>query len=74
MVVSLIVMGLVLEIGQVGVDLGLYLVIVDDNIGSLDVWESVVGQVGKVGFMVLCIVFWVGIGVGFVEDQVFEMV
>ncbi|KEB66244.1 ESX-2 secretion system protein EccC2 [Mycobacterium tuberculosis M1759] len=42
-------MGSALETGQVGVDLGPHLVIVDDNTGSPDAWESVVGQVGKAG-------------------------
>jgi len=53
--------------------LGPHLVIVDDNTGSPDAWEGVVGQVGKVGITVLRIASRVGIGVGFGEDQVFEM-
>ncbi len=66
-------MGSALETGQVGVDLGPHLVIVDDNTGSPDAWESVVGQVGKAGLTVLRIASRVGTGVGFAEDQVFEM-
>ncbi|BBX99035.1 type VII secretion protein EccCa [Mycobacterium lacus] len=68
-------MGSALETGQAtaAVDLGPHLVIVDDNTGSPDAWESVVGQVGKAGITVLRIASRVGTGVGFAEDQVFEM-
>ncbi len=68
-------MGSALETGQgnAAVDLGPHLVIVDDNTGSPDAWESVVGQVGKAGITVLRIASRVGTGVGFADDQVFEM-
>lgn len=68
-------MGSALETGQGAnaVDLGPHLVIVDDNTGSPDAWESVVGQVGKAGITVLRIASRVGTGVGFSDDQVFEM-
>ncbi len=68
-------MGSALETGQGAdrVDLGPHLVIVDDNTGSPDAWESVVGQVGKAGITVLRIASRVGAGVGFGADQVFDM-
>ena len=68
-------MGSTLETGQGGdaVDLGPHLVIVDDNTGSPDAWESVVGQVGKAGITVLRLASRVGTGVGFADDQVHEM-
>ena len=68
-------MGSALETGHRtdAVDLGPHLVIVDDNTGSPDAWESVVGQVGKAGITVLRIASRVGTGVGFGEDQVLEM-
>jgi type VII secretion protein EccCa/type VII secretion protein EccCb len=74
--VSPTVMGSALETGH-GTDavhLGPHLVIVDDNTGSPDAWESVAGQVGKAGITVLRIASRVGIGVGFSDDQVLEMV
>ncbi|RFZ42051.1 ESX-1 secretion system protein EccCa1 [Mycobacterium marinum] len=68
-------MGSTLETGpgSDAVDLGPHMVIVDDNTGSPDAWESVVGQVGKAGITVLRIASRVGAGVGFGKDQVFEM-
>lgn len=68
-------MGSTLETGQGidGIDLGPHLVIVDDNTGSPDAWESVVGQVGKAGITVLRLASRVGAGVGFAEDQVLDM-
>ena len=68
-------MGSTLETGQGrdAVDLGPHLVIVDDNTGSPDAWESVVGQVGKAGITVLRLASRVGTGVGFADDQVHEM-
>ncbi|MGO9510326.1 MAG: type VII secretion protein EccCa [Mycobacterium sp.] len=68
-------MGSTLETGQGSdaVDLGPYLVIVDDNTGSPDAWESVVGQVGKAGITLLRLASRVGTGVGFADDQVHEM-
>ena len=68
-------MGSALETGHGtdAVDLGPHLVIVDDNTGSPDAWESVVGQVGKAGITVLRIASRVGTGVGFSEDQILEM-
>ena len=68
-------MGSALETG-LGTDtvyLGPHLVIVDDNTGSPDAWESVVGQVGKAGITLLRIASRVGTGVGFNDDQVLEM-
>ena len=67
--------GSTLETGS-GLDdgvLGPHLVIIDDNTGSPDAWESVVGQVGKVGITLLRLASRVGAGVGFGEDQVFQM-
>ncbi len=68
-------MGSTLETGHGSdaVDLGPHLVIVDDNTGSPDAWESVVGQVGKAGITVLRLASRVGTGVGFADDQVHEM-
>lgn len=68
-------MGSTLESGQRNdaLVLGPYLVIVDDNTGSPDAWESVVGQVGKAGITVLRVASRVGTGVGFADDQVFEL-
>lgn len=68
-------MGSALETGQGtgATDLGPHLVIVDDNTGSPEAWESVVGQVGKAGITVLRIASRVGTGVGFGDDQIFEM-
>ncbi|BBZ50407.1 type VII secretion protein EccCa [Mycobacterium heidelbergense] len=67
--------GSALETGQAdtGADLGPHWVIVDDNTGSPEAWESVVGQVGKAGITVLRIASRVGIGVGFDKDQLYEM-
>lgn len=66
-------MGSALETATDTVDLGPHLVIVDDNTGSPDAWESVVGQVGKAGITLLRIASRVGTGVGFATDQVFEL-
>lgn len=66
-------MGSALETATDTVDLGPHLVIVDDNTGSPDAWESVVGQVGKAGITLLRIASRVGTGVGFAKDQVFEL-
>ncbi|VBA44275.1 ESX-5 secretion system protein EccC5 [Mycobacterium attenuatum] len=68
-------MGSALETGSGtdAVDLGPHMVIVDDNTGSPDAWESVVGQVGKAGITVLRIASRIGTGVGFGDDQVFDM-
>src|SRR6185312_5849197 len=66
-------MGSTLETTTNTVDLGPHLVIVDDNTGSPDAWESVVGQVGKAGITLLRIASRVGTGVGFATDQVFEL-
>lgn len=68
-------MGSALEAGHANAsaDLGPHLVIVDDNTGSADAWESVVGQVGKAGITLLRIASRAGVGVGFTDDQVFEM-
>lgn len=67
--------GSTLETGQgaAAADLGPHWVIVDDNTGSPEAWESVVGQVGKAGITVLRIASRVGIGVGFDKDQLYEM-
>ncbi|QUR69460.1 type VII secretion protein EccCa [Mycobacterium spongiae] len=67
-------MGSTLETGHGAdaIDLGPHLVIVDDNTGSPEAWESVVGQVGKAGITLLRIASRVGTGVGFAPDQVFE--
>src|SRR6202008_4409887 len=67
--------GSTLETGQAdgAADLGPHWVIVDDNTGSPEAWESVVGQVGKAGITVLRIASRVGIGVGFGKDQLYEM-
>lgn len=67
--------GSMLETGQDNdpAVLGPHLVIVDDNTGSPDAWESVVGQVGKVGITVLRVASRLGTGVGFADDQIFEM-
>jgi type VII secretion protein EccCa/type VII secretion protein EccCb len=67
--------GSALETGQAdtAADLGPHWVIVDDNTGSPEAWESVVGQVGKAGITVLRIASRVGIGVGFGKDQLYEM-
>ncbi len=54
-------------------ELGPHWVIVDDNTGSPEAWESVVGQVGKAGITVLRIASRVGIGVGFDKDQLYQM-
>nr|WP_313957380.1 type VII secretion protein EccCa [Mycolicibacterium llatzerense] len=53
--------------------LGPHLVIVDDNTGSPEAWESVVGKVGKEGITLLRVASRVGVGVGFNKRQVFEM-
>ncbi|MCV7103213.1 type VII secretion protein EccCa [Mycobacterium palustre] len=68
-------MGSALEAAQPdpAADLGPHWVIVDDNTGSPEAWESVVGQVGKAGITVLRIASRVGIGVGFDRDQLYEM-
>lgn len=66
-------MGSTLETGTNTVDLGPHLVIVDDNTGSPDAWESVVGQVGKAGITLLRVASRVGTGVGFANDQVFNL-
>jgi type VII secretion protein EccCa/type VII secretion protein EccCb len=63
----------VLEQGGGGVDLGPHLVIVDDNTGSDEAWESVIGQVGKQGITLLRVASRVGSGVGFGAGQVFEV-
>jgi len=67
--------GSTLETGQVdpAAELGPHWVIVDDNTGSPEAWESVVGQVGKAGITVLRIASRAGIGVGFDKDQLYEM-
>ena len=67
--------GSALETGQAdpAAELGPHWVIVDDNTGSPEAWESVVGQVGKAGITVLRIASRVGIGVGFDKDQRYEM-
>lgn len=53
--------------------LGPHLVIVDDNTGSPEAWESVVGKVGKEGITLLRVASRTGVGVGFNKSQVFEM-
>lgn len=60
--------------GAAGAELGPHLVIVDDNTGSPEAWESVVGQVGKDGITVLRVATRLGTGVGFGRDEVFELV
>lgn len=55
-----------------GADLGPHLVIVDDNTGSPEAWESVVGKVGKAGITLLRVASRVGIGVGFNKSDVAE--
>ncbi|MBS9535049.1 type VII secretion protein EccCa [Mycobacterium sp. M1] len=55
------------------VDLGPHWVIVDDNTGSTDAWESVVGRVGKEGITVLRVASRAGAGVGFDRAEVFEL-
>ncbi|GAT07621.1 type VII secretion protein EccCa [Mycolicibacterium novocastrense] len=59
--------------GDSPADLGPHWVIVDDNTGSPEAWESVVGQVGKERITVLRVASRVGTGVGFGKDQVFEL-
>ncbi|MGD9622210.1 MAG: type VII secretion protein EccCa [Mycolicibacterium sp.] len=59
--------------GPEGADLGPHLVIVDDNTGSPEAWESVVGQVGKEGITILRVATRVGSGVGFGRHEVFEL-
>lgn len=48
--------------------------IVDDNTGSPEAWESVVGRVGKEGITVLRVASRLGAGVGFARDEIFEVV
>ena len=67
-------MGSALETGGDTPDLGPHWVIVDDNTGSPEAWESVVGRVGKEGLTILRVASRVGTGVGFARDEVFEMV
>lgn len=66
-------MGSALETGTDGHDLGPHWVIVDDNTGSPEAWESVVGRVGKDGITVLRVASRVGVGVGFAREEVFEL-
>ncbi|MEO8813844.1 MAG: type VII secretion protein EccCa, partial [Mycobacterium sp.] len=65
-------MGSALETGAGGHDLGPHWVIVDDNTGSPEAWESVIGRVGKDGITVLRVASRVGVGVGFAREEVFE--
>lgn len=53
---------------------GPHWVIIDDNTGSPEAWEGVIGQIGKVGTTVLRVASRVGVGVGFGKEQVFEVV
>ncbi|WP_046315045.1 type VII secretion protein EccCb, partial [Mycobacterium sp. UM_Kg1] len=62
-----------LETGGAEPDLGPHLVIVDDNTGSPEAWESVVGRVGKEGITVLRVASRLGTGVGFGRDEIFEL-
>ncbi|OBH14767.1 MULTISPECIES: type VII secretion protein EccCa [Mycolicibacter] len=66
-------MGSALETGGDGHDLGPHWVIVDDNTGSPEAWESVVGRVGKEGITVLRVASRLGTGVGFARDEIFEV-
>ena len=60
--------------GDGGADLGPHLVIVDDNTGSPEAWESVVGKVGKAGITLLRVASRVGVGVGFNRnEEVYEL-
>ncbi|MEB3020128.1 type VII secretion protein EccCa [[Mycobacterium] crassicus] len=66
-------MGSALETGGKEHDLGPHWVIVDDNTGSPEAWESVVGRVGKEGITVLRVASRLGSGVGFGRDEIFEL-
>jgi type VII secretion protein EccCa/type VII secretion protein EccCb len=57
-----------------GLMLGPHWVIVDDNIGTPEQWESVTGQKGMAGITVLRLATRPGVGVGFLDgDQRFEL-
>ncbi len=57
-----------------GLMLGPHWVIVDDNVGTPEQWESVTGQKGMAGITVLRLATRPGVGVGFAEqDQRFEL-
>ena len=66
--------GSALESGADGNALGPHWVIVDDNTGSPEAWESVIGRVGKEGITVLRVASRLGTGVGFARDETFELV
>lgn len=66
-------LGSALEAGGNDHDLGPHWVIVDDNTGSPEAWESVVGRVGKEGITVLRVASRIGSGVGFARDEIFEL-
>lgn len=55
-------------------DVGPHWVIVDDNTGSPEAWEGVVGQVGKERITLLRVASRIGVGVGFGRKEVFELV
>jgi type VII secretion protein EccCb len=55
--------------------LGPHWVIVDDNVGTPELWEGVTGQKGMAGITVLRLATRRGVGVGFAdEDQRFDLV
>ncbi|ORX06701.1 type VII secretion protein EccCa [Mycolicibacillus trivialis] len=56
-----------------GRELGPHWLIVDDNAGTPEQWEGVTGQKGMAGITVLRLATRVGTGVGFAEDQRFEL-
>jgi len=57
-----------------GLLLGPHWVIVDDNVGTPEQWESVTGQKGMAGITVLRLATRPGVGVGFADDdQRFEL-
>jgi type VII secretion protein EccCa/type VII secretion protein EccCb len=57
-----------------GLMLGPHWVIVDDNVGTPEQWESVTGQKGMAGITVLRLATRPGVGVGFSDqDQRFEL-
>ena len=57
-----------------GLILGPHWVIVDDNVGTPEQWESVTGQKGMAGITVLRLATRPGVGVGFAdEDQRFDL-
>ena len=52
-----------------GLTLGPHWVIVDDNVGTPEQWESVTGQKGMAGITVLRLATRPGVGVGFLDDE-----